>query len=242
MWRPSVLLSARHPVELCGIASIVNAERDFRVAGTCRNGVAAIAAIRNLRPEIALIDTLMPGPPALEILRTANTERLPTRIVFFSQISGKTPLLMAMAEVAYGVISDDVTPANLVKSLRQVAAGFFVWPCTRTKPQSSRPSRDLVLAQLTDREQEIAALVSSGLSNKEIGRKLNLTEGTIKVHLHNVLGNSLSAIVRCWRRPAGENSWQLEAQAGRTLISQIELVAKKAALRPTVIAATLARR
>jgi two-component system nitrate/nitrite response regulator NarL len=186
MRKVSVLVAARHPVVLCGIASIVNAERDFRIAGTCHDGEAALAALRNLLPEIGLIDTLMPGTPALEILHTVIREGRPTRIVFFSPVSSKTSLLMAMAAGAHGVISQDAQPANLIKSLRHVAAGLVIWPCTRTKSQSSRWSRDPVLARLTDREQEIAVLVSSGLSNKEIGRELNLREGTIKVHLHNV--------------------------------------------------------
>jgi two-component system nitrate/nitrite response regulator NarL len=98
---------------------------------------------------------------------------------------------MAAAAGAYGVILKDVAPETLVQSLQQVAAGHRLLPRLASEQAIPREQehvaiRENVLAVLTDRERQIMRLVSEGLSNKEIGRRLNLADGTIKVHLHNI--------------------------------------------------------
>ena len=93
--------------------------------------------------------------------------------------------------VACSVILKDAAPEILVQSLRQVADG---WSCCRCSPRSwsclgrkeTAPIAENVLTVLTDREREIMRLVSEGLSNKEIARRLNISQGTIKVHLHHI--------------------------------------------------------
>ena len=82
-----------------------------------------------------------------------------------------------------------MTPEVLVRSLRQVVAGRRLLPPPPLQPAASREQSAIAenaLATLTDREQQIMRLVSVGLSNKEIGRRLNITDGTIKVHLHHI--------------------------------------------------------
>ena len=186
MCRVSVLIAARNPVVLCGIAGIVRAEQDFSVVGTRRTGGATIIALRNLLPDIAFVEASMPGPTGLEILRAVHYYNLPTKVIFFARESDEASLVMSIAEGAYGVIPDDATPKVLVQALRRVASGRVALFRPRSKPDGTTADRGTLLAQLTGREQEIVSLVSTGLSNKEIGKELHLTEGTIKVHLHNV--------------------------------------------------------
>jgi two-component system, NarL family, nitrate/nitrite response regulator NarL len=98
---------------------------------------------------------------------------------------------MAAAAGAYGVIRKDVTPEILVQSLRRIADGQRLLPPSSSDRIVSREQGKVavaenVLAVLTERERQIMHLVSEGLSNKEIGRKLNITDGTIKVHLHHI--------------------------------------------------------
>lgn len=211
MCRVSVLIAARLPLVLFGIAGILRAEQDFIVAATRRNGAATIIAIRNLLPDIALLDASMTGPSALEILRAVNYYQLPTRIVFFAPDGGDTSLLMAVAEGAYGVISEDATPKILIESLRRVAAGRVALPRARNKLGLPSPTRDALLASLTERERQVVSLVSSGLSNKEIGKELNLKEGTIKVHLHNVF-KKLSIRNRTMLASANRREFQFSLQ------------------------------
>jgi DNA-binding NarL/FixJ family response regulator len=187
----SVVIADRHPVVLLGLTNLLGSENGFNVVASCSDGTSCIEAIRGLLPDIAIVDISMPGLSGLEILAIANSENLPTRLVFFTASIEDRELVVSAAEGAYGVIPKDVTPDILVQSLRQVADGQRLLPLpssdqTETQARGSIAIAESVLTVLTDRERQIMGLVSEGLSNKEIGRRLNIADGTIKVHLHHI--------------------------------------------------------
>ena len=168
----------------------LGAEGGFEVVASCSDGTTCIAAIRNLAPDIAILDISMPGLTGLEILTIANSESLSTRLVFFTASIEDRELVMSAAAGAYGIIPKDVEIEILVQSLRQVADGQRLLPLPSAqavyREQGNIAVTDNALTVLTDRERQIMRLVSEGLSNKEIGRRLNITDGTIKVHLHHI--------------------------------------------------------
>jgi two-component system, NarL family, nitrate/nitrite response regulator NarL len=186
-----VVIADRHPVVLQGLTNLLGPQSGFKVVACCSDGTNCIEAIRSLVPDIAILDISMPGLTGLDILAIANSENLPTRLVFFAASVDENQLVMASAAGAYGVILKDVAPGILVQSLQQVAAGHRLLPRLSSeqavpREQGNVAIRENVLAVLTDRERQIMRLVSEGLSNKAIGRRLNLADGTIKVHLHNI--------------------------------------------------------
>jgi two-component system nitrate/nitrite response regulator NarL len=187
----SVVIADRHPVVLQGLTKVLGAESGFKVVASCSDGTNCIQAIRSLAPDIAIIDISMPGLTGLEILAIANSESLSTRLVFFTASVEDRELVISAEAGAYGVILKDVAPEILVQSLRQVADGLRLLPLPHSDQAAPREQRNIaitekVLTVLTDRERKIMALVSEGLSNKEIGRRLNIVDGTIKVHLHHI--------------------------------------------------------
>jgi two-component system nitrate/nitrite response regulator NarL len=186
----TVVIADRHPVVLQGLRSVLGAQYDFKVIACCTDGTSCIEAIRSLVPDIAILDVSMPDLTGLEILAIANSENLSTRLVFFTASSADRELIIAAAAGAYGVILKDAAPEALVQSLRQVADGQRLLPPSSDRPVSSGQRNgaiaENVLKVLTDREREIMRLVSEGLSNKAIARRLNISHGTIKVHLHNI--------------------------------------------------------
>ncbi len=184
-----VVIAGRHPVILQGLSSVLGAQRDFRIVGCCDAGASWIEAIRIFVPDIAILDISMPDIGGLEILTIASSENLPTRLVFFTASLEGCDLQVLAAAGAHAVIPQDVEPEILVQMLRQVADGqrLLPWPPSDQvvfRQQSAIAEK--ALTALTDRERQIMRLVSEGLSNKEIGRRLNLTDGTIKVHLHHI--------------------------------------------------------
>ena len=187
-----LVIADRHPVVLQGLTSVLVAQNGLKVVACCSDGHSCIEAIRSFVPDIAILDISMPGLTGLEILTIANSERLSTRLVFFTASVQDRELVMAAAAGAYGVILKDVALEILVQSLRRVACGHRL--PLRSSDKAVPPEREQsniaiaenVLAMLTDRERQIMALVSEGLSNKEIGRRLKIADGTIKVHLHHV--------------------------------------------------------
>src|SRR6266403_1381846 len=168
----------------------LGAEGGFDVVASCSDGRSCIEAIRNLVPDIAVLDISMPGLTGLEILTIANSESLSTRLVFFAASIEDRELVMLAAAGAYGIIPKDVELEILVRSLRQVADGQRLLPLPSaqagSREQGNIAVTDNALTVLTERERQIMRLVSGGLSNKEIGRRLNIADGTIKQHLHHI--------------------------------------------------------
>jgi len=175
------------PVFLCGLISILRSEQDFDVVASCCNGIESLQAMRGLSPDIALLDSSMPIASGVNVLASAISEGSQTRIVLLAA-PAELRSISAVAKGAYGIVPRDVPPEVLIDDLRQVAAGLSLSK-RGSRPGEARTTTDTsekALTVLTKRERQIAMLVSAGLPNKEIGRQLNLTEGTIKVHLHNI--------------------------------------------------------
>jgi len=177
------------PVFLCGLINVLGSEHDFDVVASCRNGIESLQAIRNLSPDIALLDSSMPIASGVNVLASAISEGSHTRIVLLAA-PAELKATFAVASGAYGVVPTNVRPEALVHNLRRVAEGRRLSSQELCVEETGSGARDdateNVLASLTQRERQIADLVSDGLSNKEVGRRLNLTPGTIKVHLHNI--------------------------------------------------------
>jgi DNA-binding NarL/FixJ family response regulator len=165
----------------------LGAHDDFNVVAGCYDGTHCIQTIRDLSPDIALLDMVMPGLSGLDILACVTAERLSTRVVFLTAFAEDRDLLTAVARGAYGAIFKDATPSVLVQSLRRVAEGRRFFPLTNGNGNGNgNGANGNMLTVLTEREREIMHLVSEGLSNKEVGRLLNISDGTIKVHLHHI--------------------------------------------------------
>jgi RNA polymerase sigma factor (sigma-70 family) len=191
MRRTRLLIADRYPVVLQGLTSLFAAHYDFEIVASCVDGRSCIEARRNLAPHVAILDISMPDLTGLEILAIANAENLSTRLVFFTASTEHGELVAATAAGTCSVIPKDAEPEILVQSLRQVADGWRLLPMLRSELVLSREERngaiaESVLAVLTDREREIMSLVSVGLPNKAIARQLNISQGTIKVHLHHI--------------------------------------------------------
>ena len=195
-----LVIADRYPVVLRGLTSMFSAQPDFKIVASCSDGASCIEAIRNLMPDVAILDDAMPDLTGLEILAIAKAENLSTRLVFFPASVEHGVLVAATAAGVCGVIPKGALPEILVQSLRQVANGSRLLPLpfrngSRLLPL---PLPDLLLrkegageiedalAVLTDREREIVRLVSEGMSNKAIARRLSVSHGTVKVHLHHV--------------------------------------------------------
>lgn len=190
MRRTRLVIADRHPIVLQGLASVFATARDFEIVASCSDGASCVEAIRNSGSDIALLEDAFPDVTSAEILAMIDGENLPTRIVFFAAGAQQGDLGPPFAAGACHVISKHASPETLVQSLRVVADGGNVLVgLARDLPPASKnadAAGDSVLAVLTHREREIMHLVSEGLSNKAIARRLNLSQGTIKVHLHHI--------------------------------------------------------
>ena len=168
-----VVIADPYPVIRNGLATVLEAEPDFRIVAHCADSASCIEAIRKFLPDIAIVDVWLP-----EILAVIRSEGLPTRIVLFTALEERE-LRLFHALGVHAVVPKDADPQSLLQTLRQVASGQKVL-------QQPGGDAEKAITALTDRERQILRLVSEGLSNKEIGRRLRITDGTIKVHLNHI--------------------------------------------------------
>ncbi|MFB9270007.1 LuxR C-terminal-related transcriptional regulator [Bradyrhizobium erythrophlei] len=186
MRRTSVVIADRHPVVLHGLRNVLGAEADFNIVASCSDATSCIEAIRDLAPDIAILDPAMPELIALKNPPSTNPGGRSTHLVFFTAAED-CDLVLSGGPEGCSVVLKDVMPEVLLQSLRQIVNGQNLAPLPAPEVSREQASNsDNALTVLTDRERQIMRLVSEGLSNKEIGRRLSIADGTIKVHLHNI--------------------------------------------------------
>ncbi|MDF0521230.1 response regulator transcription factor [Bradyrhizobium yuanmingense] len=186
MHRTRIVIADRHPIVLQGIRSVLATQRDFTIVASCSDGASCNEAIRFLVPDVALVDAALPDVSRQQILARANDSAPGPAVVFFAGVAADCELERLASDGACIVLSKDSDAEMLVSTLRKAAEGqAAASPNAWLANDEARPA-EKPLAQLTDRERQIMRLVSEGLSNKEIGRRLNLADGTIKVHLHHI--------------------------------------------------------
>jgi two-component system, NarL family, nitrate/nitrite response regulator NarL len=187
----SIVVADDHPVVLHGVAGILRIQEDMNILAACSDGASAANAIRQFAPDVAVLDIAMPDVSGLNVLSSVIASGLDTKVVFLTALATDDQILTAIANGAKGIVLKDAAFESLVACVREVAAGRQWFPvdlvetALRRDTQQRAESRRFV-QRLTEREQEIVLLVAEGLSNKEIARRINLTEGTIKIHLHNI--------------------------------------------------------
>lgn len=186
-----LVLADDHPLVLDGLENLFRTEEDFQVLARCINGVETLQAVREHEPDVLVLDIRMPVKDGLEVAREIRKENLPTRVVLLTAVLEERELLEAVRLGVQGIVLKEMAPQMLLRCIRKVHAGEQ-WIEHRSAKQALEKllrreagTRE-VAAKLTPQEVTIVRLVAGGLRNKEIADKLHISEGTVKVHLHNI--------------------------------------------------------
>jgi len=186
-----VILADDHPLVLNGLYHLLLEHPGFEVLERCSSGAEAVAAVNRHKPDILVLDLLMPGKDGLEVARDLNAAGNPPRIVLLTAQLHENQLIEALQLGVRGFVLKEMATKLLVECLRRVHQGGQ-W---LEKDSANRAMEKLVRREargreiatlLTPREIEVMKMVAKGLSNKEIGGRLFIAEGTVKIHLHNV--------------------------------------------------------
>ena len=186
-----ILIADDHPILRDGLRKLLEAERDFVVAGEARDGHEALNITRQLEPDMLLLDFTMPGAPCLEVLRSLTATPLPTRTLLLTADIEPDEIVKALQLGARGVVMKDSASELLMKAIRVVMDGQYwigresVAGLVETFRTQMFESVDRRLG-LTPRELEIVQTVTTGFTNKEIAQRFTLSEETVKHHLTKI--------------------------------------------------------
>jgi DNA-binding NarL/FixJ family response regulator len=186
-----LVLADDHPLILDALEGLFGLEEDIEVVARCSDGAQALEAVERLEPDVLILDLRMPVSDGLDVLRALHEMGSRTRVVVLTGSVEDRELVECLRLGVCGVVLKEMAPRMLVQCVRKVFAGD-VW----VENRSITRAVDLMLLReagardsaehLTPREIEVVQMVAAGLRNKEIARRLTLTEGTVKVHLHNI--------------------------------------------------------
>jgi DNA-binding NarL/FixJ family response regulator len=176
-----------------GFQLILDAQEDIDVVDQAENGREAVALVRQLVPDVVLMDVRMPVLDGIAATHDIVAEGLPTRVLVLTTFDNDEIVYDAMHAGASGFLLKSAPPARLVEGVRTVAAGDALLAPTitrrlveefvrRPRPGSERPE----LSELTEREREVLVLIAYGLSNAEIAAHFVVSEATVKTHVNHV--------------------------------------------------------
>jgi NarL family two-component system response regulator LiaR len=197
-----VLLVDDHAIVRDGIRSLLATETDIEVVGEADNGKDGISMAERLKPDVVLMDLVMPEVDGIEAIRCIVASPSRTRILVLTSFDAEDKVFPAIKAGAMGYLLKDSDSEDLVRAIRQVHQGESslhpkiarmvlremsaeTRPETQARSEQGQYSAD---EQLTEREVEVLKLVAQGLSNEEIAQRLVIAERTVRTHVSNILG------------------------------------------------------
>jgi two-component system nitrate/nitrite response regulator NarL len=188
----TVVVAQSRPLLLRGLEHICSEAPGFEVVATCARADATLEAIRNRKPDVVILSANLPPSGGLWVLKQMRREKLPTRaVLLLTDHEKKRHLLHAVRLGVEGILHPDMTPESLLRCVRTVHEGEpWLESPTVSRLLNRRPRPEVPLRQfrsaLTPRQMEIVRLATEAIPTREIAARLMLTEGTVKVHLHNI--------------------------------------------------------
>jgi NarL family two-component system response regulator LiaR len=187
-----VLVVDDHVVVRRGIRALLATVDGVKVVGEAQDGQEALEKIETLRPDVILLDLLMPRMDGIEVTRRAIAKDPEARILVLTSFAADDKVFPAIKAGALGYLLKDTGPEELVRAIHQVYRGeSSLSPAIARKvlqELSRPPSQPLTTEPLTEREVEVLRVVAQGKSNQEIAAELMISEATVRTHVSNILG------------------------------------------------------
>jgi len=182
-----VAIADDHRVVRVGLEQLLATFDDVELVGSADGGEAAAALVASTKPDVVLLDLSMPDLDGIEVTRRAAAASPETRVVLFTSFSDRDQILQALDAGAIGYLLKDAEPDAIHDALRAAARGESpLAPKAAAELLASRTAGPSGGVELTTRERDVLQLVIAGDANKQIARKLGISEKTVKGHLTNL--------------------------------------------------------
>jgi len=187
-----IMMVDDHPLLRKGLSQLIEFEDELEVVAEASSGAEALSIVEEADPDLITLDLNMQGMDGLETLRSLRAQGITCRIVMLTVSDSDEDVLEAIRIGADGYLLKDMDPEELIDKLKEAVLGTMVMSEKLTqvlatalrKPEKKSSN---VLSSLTSREYEILKLIAKGLSNKLIARELDISDGTVKVHVKHLL-------------------------------------------------------
>ena len=189
-----VLIVDDHQVVRQGLRTFLELQDDVLVVGEAGDGELAVEMVRQLNPNVVLMDLVMPRLDGISATRQVKSLGTEVKVIALTSFTEDDKVFPAIQAGASSYLLKDVSPDDLVEAIRAVHRGEArLHPDIARKlmeqiAQQASPARESRLDELTEREREVTNLVAKGCSNQEIANELVISEKTVKTHVSNILG------------------------------------------------------
>ncbi|OGG51255.1 MAG: DNA-binding response regulator [Candidatus Handelsmanbacteria bacterium RIFCSPLOWO2_12_FULL_64_10] len=184
----TIVLADDHPFVRLGLRALLKTEPDLSVVGEAMDGLEAVALTERLRPDVLVLDLMMPGLSGLEVMSRVGLQAPETRVVVLSSYDREDYVLGALRSGARGYVLKDSCVVELVRAVREVAAGRrYLSPSLSQRAidayvQKAGAAAPDAYETLTDREREVLHLAAEGHANAVIASRLSLSSRTVEAH------------------------------------------------------------
>jgi DNA-binding NarL/FixJ family response regulator len=187
----NLVLADDHPLVLNGLRQLFSTVPDIRVLACCGDGDTVVATVLHYKPDILILDLKMPKKDGLAVIRDLQKQKLGLKVIVLTAALDEDEVLEAIRLGVRGVILKEMAPQLLIQCIRNVYdGGEWIEKNSVTRALEKILKREAEMQHisqlLTPREIDLIKLVATGYSNKQIAEERHLSEGTVKVHLHNI--------------------------------------------------------
>ncbi|MES9827978.1 MAG: two-component system response regulator NarL [Candidatus Thiodiazotropha sp.] len=189
----TVLTIDDHPLFRKGVSDLIDMDDTLNLVGEAANGPDGLVVAKQFNPDLILLDINMKGMNGLETLKAIREQEIDSRVLMLTVSDNEEDVLTALRLGADGYLLKDMEPEDILKSIRKAVKGSLVISdhLTQLLAKALREDDKLKvkdpITSLTAREKEILQCIAQGQSNKQIANVLNISEGTVKVHVKHLL-------------------------------------------------------
>lgn len=197
MKRISILIIEDNRLLREGLTAMIGKQQDLKVAAAFGDCTKALHSIRELKPNLVLLDLGLRNQNSLQLVRVLKKNYPSTKVIVMDLVPSQEDVLEFVQAGVSGFLLKDATINDFLKTIRLVASGAKILPPHLTESlfsqivdkavTESSPSKIIESVRMTKRERQVIDLVADGLTNKEIAQKLHLSTYTVKSHIHNIL-------------------------------------------------------
>ena len=180
--RIRVLIIENQPLTRLGVSAVIDKESDIELAGEADNAADGFELFRELKPDVTILGLRFPDSCSIDDLDNYFIEDPKARLIVLAEHAGDAEITKALKKGAAGYICKDVEPKELITAIRTVGAGRKYIPDDIAKILSENLGQE----DLTPAETNVLRMIVGGMSNKEIGFALDVTENTVKTHVKNI--------------------------------------------------------